>query len=66
MQSSTSSTSNQGVNVNTHYLKHVRQLFATYNAPPSTIRHYQRQWVQSIRRLGDRWLLAHHVQRLEL
>jgi len=52
--------------MNTHYLKHVRQLFATYNAPPSTIRHYQRQWVQSIRRLGDRWLLAHRVQRLEL
>lgn len=51
--------------MNTHYLTHVRQLFATYDAPPETIRYYQRQWVRAIRRLGDKWLLAHHVQRLE-
>jgi hypothetical protein len=50
--------------MNIHYLKHVRQLFATYDAPPSTIRNYQRQWVQSIRRLGDKWLLANSIQRL--
>jgi len=51
--------------MNTKYLTHARSLFATYDAPPSTIRRYQRQWVQSIRRLGDKWLLAHHVQRLD-
>jgi hypothetical protein len=51
--------------MNTHYLIHVRQLFATYDAPPSTIRNYQRQWVQSIRTLGDKWLLAHPVQRID-
>ena len=51
--------------MNTRYLTHVRSLFATYDAPPETIRNYQRQWVQSIRRLGDKWLLAHHVQRLD-
>jgi hypothetical protein len=48
------------------YLTHVRQLFATYDAPPSTIRNYQRQWVRGIRRLGDKWLLAKHVQRLDV
>lgn len=52
--------------MNTHYLTHVRQLFATYDAPPETIRSYQRQWVRSIRRLGDKWLVARQVPRLEL
>jgi len=51
--------------MNTRYLTHVRQLFATYDAPHSTIRNYQRQWIRGIRRLGDKWLLAKHVQRLE-
>ena len=52
--------------MNTHYLTHVRQLFAKYDAPPETIRSYQRQWVRAVRRLGDRWLVARQVQRLEL
>jgi len=52
--------------MNTHYLTHVRRIFATYDAPPETIRDYQRQWVRAIRRLGDKWLLAHPVQRLEV
>jgi hypothetical protein len=51
--------------MNTTYLKKVRCLFATYDAPPETIRYYQRQWVRAIRRLGDKWLLAQHVQRME-
>ncbi len=29
-------------------------------------RYNQRAWVQAIRRLGDKWLLATHVQRKEL
>lgn len=28
-------------------------------------RYNQRAWVQAIRRLGDKWLLATHVQRKE-
>lgn len=52
--------------MNTKYLIKVRRIFATYDAPPETIRYYQRQWVRSIRRLGDKWLTARPVPRLEL
>jgi hypothetical protein len=38
----------------TKALKMVRQLFAVDH----TQRHNQRQWVKSVRQLGDRWLLA--------
>jgi hypothetical protein len=51
--------------MNTHALKYVRQLFQTYDAPPQTIRSYQRQWIRSVRYLGDNWLLAKKVERLE-
>ena len=52
--------------MNTKYLIKVRRIFATYDAPPETIRYYQRQWVRSIRRLGDKWLVARPVPRLEV
>ncbi len=51
--------------MNTVALKYVRNLFQTYQAPPQTIRSYQRQWVRSVRYLGDNWLLAKKVERLE-
>jgi hypothetical protein len=51
--------------MDTTKLKYVRQLFQTYQAPPQTIRSYQRQWIRSIRHLGDNWLLAKKVERLE-
>ena len=51
--------------MNTKYLSHVRRIFATYDAPPKTIRSYQRQWVRSIRRLGDNWLVAKQIKRIE-
>ena len=51
--------------MNTTYLTKVRRIFATYDAPPETIRYYQRQWVRSVRALGDKWLVARQVQRLE-
>lgn len=54
-----------GLNMNTRFLKRVRAIFATYDAPPQVIRSYQRQWVRSIRRLGDNWLVAKQVQRIE-
>jgi len=46
-------------------LKYVRQLFVTYDAPPQTIRSYQRQWIRSVRYLGDNWLLAKKVEKFE-
>ena len=42
----------------TRALKLVRELFAVDYVPVHTQRHNQRQWVKSVRRLGDRWLLA--------
>lgn len=52
--------------MNIKYLTKVRRIFASYDASPETVRSYQRQWVRAVRRLGDRWLVAHPVQRLEL
>jgi len=52
--------------MNTKYLIKVRRIFATYDAPPETIRNYQRQWVRSVRSLGNRWLVARQVERLEV
>jgi hypothetical protein len=51
--------------MNTRFLSHVRRIFASYDAPPATIRYYQRQWIRSIRRLGDNWLVAKQIQRIE-
>jgi len=54
-----------GLNMNTRFLKRVRAIFATYDAPPDVIRSYQRQWVRSVRRLGNNWLVAKHIERIE-
>ena len=51
--------------MNTRFLRHVRKIFATYDAPPETIRSYQRQWVRSVRQLGDKWLGAKQIKRNE-
>ena len=51
--------------MNTKMLKHVRQLFNTKDVDNRINRHNQRQWVKSIRHLGDKWLLATPVQRKE-
>ena len=40
-------------------------MFATYDAPPEVIRGYQKQWVKSVRQLGDKWLVAKQVQRIQ-
>ena len=44
--------------MNTQALIKVRQLFCVQGVPVHTQRHNCRQWVQSIRYLGDKWLLA--------
>lgn len=47
----------------TQVLSHVRQLFNVDHVPRHINRHNQRQWVRSVRHLGDRWLLAKKVTR---
>ncbi len=51
--------------MNTKMLRHVRTLFNTEGVERRISRHNQRQWVRSIRFLGDKWLLATPVQRKE-
>ena len=51
--------------MNARMLKHVRELFNTSYVSNQTNRHNQRQWVRSVKFLGDKWLLASHVQRKE-
>jgi len=51
--------------MNTRYLKKVRRIFSQYDAPSEVIRSYQRQWVRSVRRLGDKWLIAKNIERIE-
>ena len=51
--------------MNTHILKHVRSLFVHEMVPTSTARHNMRQWVRSVRMLGDKHLLAVKVAKKE-
>lgn len=49
--------------MNTRMLKHVRQLWNVSHVPQEINRANQRKWVRSVRMLGDKWLLAKHVER---
>jgi len=49
--------------MNTAVLKKVRRMFACDYATRSTQRHNARQWVRSVRLLGDKWLLARPVEK---
>ena len=49
----------------THMLKRARTLFNVDYMPPEINRANQRKWVRSVRLLGDKWLLATHIQRKE-
>lgn len=51
--------------MNTSLLKHVRTLFVHKMVPTSTARHNMRQWVKSVRMLGDKHLLAIKVPKKE-
>ena len=51
--------------MNTAILKHVRSLFVREMVPKSTARHNMRQWVRSVRMLGDKHLLAVKVPKKE-
>ncbi len=50
--------------MNIKFLTHVRRIFANYDAPPATIRSYQRQWVRSVRQLGNKWLMAKQIEKV--
>lgn len=47
----------------TQMLSHVRQLFNVDHVPRHINRHNQRQWVRSVRFLGDKWLLAKPIEK---
>jgi hypothetical protein len=51
--------------MNIRYLTQVRRIFSTYDAPPEVIRSYQKQWVRSVRQLGDKWLVAKPIERIQ-
>lgn len=50
--------------MNTQVLRRVRQLFNNPRIPVEHNRSYQRQWVRQVRHLGDKWLLAKHIEKL--
>lgn len=49
--------------MNTQALKTVRRLFCIDGVPTHIQRHNCKQWVKSIRHLGNNWLLAKQVER---
>jgi hypothetical protein len=49
--------------MNTAFLTRVRGLYCVDGVPHHIQRHNIRQWVKSIRFLGDKWLLAKQVKR---
>ena len=49
--------------MNTRMLRHVRGLWNSSLVPHHINRANQRKWVRSIRRLGEKWLLAKHIER---
>lgn len=51
--------------MNITLLRHARQLFQTYDAPPAVIRSYQRKWARSVHQLGDKWLFPQLIVRVQ-
>jgi hypothetical protein len=47
----------------TRMLSHVRALWNSPHVPPAINRANQRKWIRSVRLLGDKWLLAKHIER---
>ncbi len=51
--------------MNIQVLRHVRQLFQGYHVDEQIKRQYQLKWVRSVRNLGDKYLLAKKVGRIQ-
>lgn len=49
--------------MNVARLRRARELFYVEGVPRHIARHNMRQWVRSLRYLGDRWLFARSIQR---
>ena len=49
--------------MNVTVLRKLRRIFFHPDAPTSTARHNTRQWVRSVRMLGDKWLLAQPINK---
>jgi hypothetical protein len=49
--------------MNVQMLRHVRKLWNVDYIPREVNRTNQLKWVRSVRSLGDRWLLAKHIER---
>jgi hypothetical protein len=49
--------------MNTKMLTKARELFSVDYMPQEINRANQRKWIRSIRRLGDKWLLAKNIER---
>jgi hypothetical protein len=49
--------------MNTKMLTKARELFSVDYIPQEINRANQRKWIRSIRRLGDKWLLAKNIER---
>jgi len=49
--------------MNVRTLRHVRKLWNVDYVPREINRANQLKWVRSVRVLGDRWLLAKHIER---
>lgn len=49
--------------MNVRMLRHVRQLWNVPFVPESINRANRLKWVRSVRLLGDKWLLAKHIER---
>jgi len=49
--------------MNITMLVRVRKLFDFGYVPTTTRRHNQREWIRSIRVLGDSWILKQPIQR---
>jgi hypothetical protein len=51
--------------MNITLLRQARQIFQTYDASPQVIRSYQRKWARSVHQLGNKWLLAQPVSKVQ-
>jgi hypothetical protein len=51
--------------MNTKLLKHARELWNIKDVPRETNRANALKWARSVARLGDRWLLAKRMERLQ-
>lgn len=48
----------------TKLLSMSRRLWNASHVPPEVNRRNQKKWAEAVARLGDRWLLQKHIERL--